>query len=682
MAIRGDALPKLTGQAPFVGDVTLPGMCYAAVTRSYAPHARIVSIDTEAARAVPGVLAVVTAEDLSGGLYGRRVKDVPMLARDRVRFVGERVAAVVAETRDIAEEAAALIDVEYEDLPTVFDADEALRDDAPRVHDDPEQYANMPTLPDREPNLQSLVSVGSLEDVDAALPGAAFTIEREYRTVSGHQGYIEPHGCVVNIDPDGTVHVWASNKSPYRLREQVAGCVGMDPTQIVIEPVFIGGDFGGKGSPMDVPLCLELARKTGRPVKMVLRYVEDLIAGNPRHPTRMRVRAGCDEHGRIVGLSLDAVINGGAYAGFKPRADVDLHGVVDCGMAYDLPNFGARARIAYTNTVPKGHMRSPGSPQAIFAVESALDELAAEAGIDPVTLRLRNAEGGEDGQAAKTLRAAVDKAAELPGSDGLHTGVALYARTTSAGDGSLRVSRRGEKVEAEVGVPETGTGSHDIVARFLSRELGVPAEAVVVRQVPTSGLPYDSGAGGSRVTVTLLKLLHQVKDAIARELGDGDGTVNVATEADTQNALSFCTQLARLSLDRDTGAFEVHDIVTALDTGVILSPVAHQMQIEGGTVMGLGFALYEDLGEDAGQVWSANLGEFRLPTAGDIPALHTVIVPDEEFVNNDLAKSVGEMTNVAVAPAIANALAAAGVRLRNLPLTAEAVFWAIQEERR
>ena len=683
MAIRGDALPKLTGRAPFVGDVTLPDMCYAAVTRSYASHARIVSIDTDAARAVPGVLAVVTAADLSGALYGRRVKDVPILARDRVRFVGERVAAVVAETRDIAEQAAALIDVEYEDLPAVFDADEALGDDAPRVHDDPEGYEHMPAVPGRDPNLQSLAAVGSLEEVDAALPSAAFTIEREYRTVSGHQGYIEPHGCVVNIEADGTVHVWASNKSPYRLREQVAECVGMEPTDIVIEPVFIGGDFGGKGSPMDVPLCLELARKTGRPVKMVLRYVEDLIAGNPRHPTRMRVRVGCTEDGRIVGLSLDAVINGGAYAGFKPRADVSLHGVIDCAMSYDLPNFAARARIAYTNTVPKGHMRSPGSPQAVFAVESALDELAAEAGIDPVALRLRNVEGGEHGQAAKTLRAVVDKAAELPDPDGtLRSGLALYARSTSAGEGSLRVSRRGEKIEAEVGVPETGTGSHDIVARFLSRELGVPADAVVVRQVATSGLPYDSGASGSWVTVTLLKLLNQVKGAIARELGDGDGTVNVATEADKETALSFCAQLARVSLDRETGAFDVRDIVTALDTGLILSPVAHQMQIEGGTVMGLGFALYEDLGEDAGQVWSANLGEFRLPTAGDIPELHTVIVQDEDFVKNDLAKSVGEMTNVAVAPAIANALAAAGVRLRKLPLTAEDVFWAIQEERR
>jgi len=683
MTIRGDALPKLTGRARFVGDVTMAGMCFAAVTRSYAAHAKITRIDTAAARALPGVLAVVTAADVTPSLYGRRVKDVPILAREQVRFVGERVAAVVAETRELAEEAAALIDVEYEDLPAVFDADEALRDGSPLVHQEPERYENAQDLVAREPNLQSLVAVGSSEQVDLLLQSSAFSIEREYRTPSGHQGYIEPHGCVCSVESDGTVHVWATNKSPYQLREQVAACLELPVSKVVVEPVFIGGDFGGKGSPMDVPLCAELARITGRPVKLTLRYVEDLIAANPRHASRTRVRVGCSADGKLTGLSLDSVLNGGAYAGFKPRADASLHGVVDCALSYELEAFHARARIAYTNAVPKGHMRAPGSPQALFAVESALDELALEAGIDPVELRLRNVVGrsdGDEGRAAATIRAAVQMAEQLPESDTpLFSGLAMYARTTSVGAGSLRVSRRGEKVEAEVGVPETGTGSHDLVARHLSRELGVAPEGVVVRQVATDALPEGGGAGGSRVTVTLMKLLELAMEELNRDDASGEDTVMVSTEAGGEASLSFCVQLARVSVDTATGDFEVRDIVTALDTGVILSPVAHQMQIEGGTVMGLGFALLEDLGEDSGQVWSANLGEFRLPTAGDVPALHTAIVADERFLKAGLAKSVGEMTNVAVAPAIANALAAAGIRLRKLPLQAEDVLWAVLE---
>ena len=686
MAIRGDALPKLTGRAPFVGDVVLPGMVYAAVTRSYAPHARITAIHTDEARALPGVLAVVTAADITDNLYGRRVKDVPILAKDKVRFVGERVAAVAAETREIAEQAAALIDVEYEDLPAVFDADEAMQVGAPLVHDAPESYANAPEIPHRPPNVQSLIAEGSMDAVDAALAGSAHSVDFEYRTPAGHQGYIEPQGCVVSFDDAGTLHVWASNKSPYRLREQVGECLGLSASDIVIEPVFIGGDFGGKGSPMDVPLCAELARITGRPVKYILRYVDDLIAGNPRHPARMRVRVGCDAEGRITGLAFDAVINGGAYAGFKPRNDVSLHGMMDCAMPYDIDNFAARAAIAYTHTVPKGHMRAPGSPQSNFAVESALDELAEVAGIDPVELRLRNVvtrDEEDGGQAARVLRAAVDRAKELarPGEQDVHLGVALYARSASPGTGSLRVTRRGEKLEAEVGVPETGTGSHDIVARYLSRDLGVPPEDLVVRQVSTAGLPYDSGAGGSRVTLTLLKLLEEMNSEEARARLDAEGTASVELKAGSGGtARSFCAQVARVSVDQDTGQFDVHDLVTAMDAGLIVSDVAHQMQIEGGAVMGLGFALFEDLGEEDGQVWSANLGEFRLPTAGDLPEMHTVIVPDEAFVNANMAKSVGELTNNAVAAAVANALGAAGVRLRKLPLTAEAVFWALHGE--
>jgi CO/xanthine dehydrogenase Mo-binding subunit len=696
---RDDARAKASGAARYVGDVSLPGMLYVAVVRSLVPHARIAGIDTKLAEAADGVAGVFTAADVNQAPYGRSVRDIPILAHGKVRFAGERIAAVVAESRQAAEAAAALVDVTYEDLPAVLSAEEAITPGAPAVHEQPWSYPRAAVLPGDEQNLQSRVVHGSPVAVEAALAASDHVIDGTYTTPSGHQGYLEPQACVAAVD-GGRLRIWATNKSPYRLRSQLAECLGLDPASIEIQPGPLGGDFGGKGSPMDIPLCAELARLTGRPVKLVLRYTEDLTATNPRHPARIRVRAGCDRDGRLTAVEVQALFNGGAYGGFKPLATVSLHGVEQCTLAYHVPALYLETVIAYTNTVPRGHMRSPGSPQSAFALESAFDELADLVGLDRAEFRRRNlVRAGEPSVTGKvwaeargvpTLDAAVEQArlsqAQAPAGWWRGTGVAVYAREAPgmAATSVRLIPVPGGRIRAEVPVPETGTGSHTVIRNLLAAGLGVGAADVDVVHVGTGDLPGDPGVGGSRVTVGMSEALDRAARAW-RDRGDPGEPVEIRSGPDggagsPPAVSSYCAQVAQVAVDPVTGQVKVLEILSAVDVGRIVHPAGHQMQIDGGTVMGYGFACLEDLAEDDGQVTAANLGEFRLPVMADIPALRTVLVEGGQGVTSANVKPVGELTNVPVAAAVANAVAdATGCRIRDLPVTAEKVYWALRD---
>jgi len=355
---RLDGIEKVSGEARYSGDVTLPGLVWGKTLRSPLPHARILRIDTSRAKALAGVLAVLTAQDLPNILVGRRMFDMPLLARDRVRFIGERVAAVAALDPDIAEEALALIDVEYEDLPAVFDPVEAIKVGAPVLHDDPGAYEGAP--PERpHPNVQSVLRF-KLGDVEAGFREADRVFEHTFRTQLAHQGYLEPHAGVVAIDEDGRVQVWASNKMPFRLKELLSLALQLPPAQIRVNLTPIGGDFGGKGSVMDLPLAYHLARATGRPVKMIMRYTEELMAGNPRHPAVITLRTGVDKDGRIVARRVRALFNSGAYAAFKPAPSVNLGGAGMGAGVYRIPHLLIESFCVYSNNIPCGHARSPG----------------------------------------------------------------------------------------------------------------------------------------------------------------------------------------------------------------------------------------------------------------------------------------------------------------------------------
>jgi CO/xanthine dehydrogenase Mo-binding subunit len=682
-----DAVARLTGRAVYAADVELPGLCHAAVIRSPLPHARIVAIGTGDARSADGVVGVFTGRDLGLLLYGRRVRDVPVLAVEETRFVGERVAAVVAETRAAAERAAALVTLDLDELPAVHDAEAALRPDAPAVHEAPWRYPGAVVAGSDPPNLQSLVRHGDAAAAERALAASAHVVDRTYTFAAGHQGYLEPQACVAWVDAGGRVHVWMANKSPYRLRAQLAECLGLEPAAIEVHPVAVGGDFGGKGSPMDAPLCVELARRTGRPVKLVMRYGDDLTSANPRHSGRIRVRLGCDASGRLTGLRVDALADGGAYAGFKPIPTVSLHGLAEPGSSYRIPAAAVEVRVAYTHTVPRGHMRAPGDPETVFAFESALDELAAAAGLGPVEMRRRSVlRSGEanpwgatyvESRGLETLEAAVSAVRRLPVPAGWRhgRGLALYDRATRPGRSSLRLSASegGSGVVAETALPEQGGGSHAVVREGLARLLGIDPARVEVRQVSTAELPPDDGVGGSRVTAALSIAVAEA--AAAFEAADREPVTVEVEPSNVPPVTSFCVQVAQVAVDPASGQVRVLEVLTAADVAAVVNPAAHQLQLEGGAAMGFGLACLEDLVIQEGRVWAASLGEFRIPTAADVPAFRTVLVEGGRGIGALDVKAVGELGNVPTAAAIANAVAdAAGARVRDLPITAEKVW--------
>ncbi|MCI0849101.1 MAG: xanthine dehydrogenase family protein molybdopterin-binding subunit, partial [Chloroflexi bacterium] len=318
---RIDGPDKVTGETLFAADVVLPGMLCGKILRSPHPHARIRGFDTAAARAVPGVMAVITGEDARGFYQGKVLRDLPVLCWDRVRYIGDRVAAVAAETPEAAEEALLLIEVDYEELPAVFDPMEAMLPGAPLIHDDVAAYEGAPLhvlAPDIH-NGQTRLS-WTKGDLVQGFAEADIVLEHSFSVPSRHQGYIEPFASVIAIDDDGRIQAWCSSKAPFRARRQLAEAVGLDEERIRVNVTSIGGDFGGKGDTRDLPIAYLLAKKANRPVKIVMSSVEELTASNPTHPTFVTIKSGMTRDGRLTAREVHTVHASGAYGAMKPRA--------------------------------------------------------------------------------------------------------------------------------------------------------------------------------------------------------------------------------------------------------------------------------------------------------------------------------------------------------------------------
>ena len=393
---RVDGREKVSGRAKYTADLSRPNMLWAAYAISPIPHGRIVRLDVAAAKAVPGVRAVLTGADIGPHRFGRILQDWPVLAYDKVRFTGQRVAAVAAETRDAADEAARLIDVTYEDLPSVFDSAAALADGAPILHHDDESdgyaYLGGKRPPRSHANLQGeLHHRKGDENLEPIFASAARVFEHVFTTPRQHHGYIEPRATLVWIDPDGLIHVHSPNKSPFRLRQQLATALGVAAERFVIEPSYIGGDFGGKGLTLDEAACYFLARATGRPVKSVLRYVDELQGTCTRHPGEIRLKTAVDRDGTFLAHHAVATYNGGAYAAGKPNPFLLPGGQGFSAIGYQVPNVLIDVYCVYTNTAPGGNMRSPTDVQCGFAWELHIDMMARELGVDPLEFRIRNA---------------------------------------------------------------------------------------------------------------------------------------------------------------------------------------------------------------------------------------------------------------------------------------------------
>ncbi|OGQ50769.1 MAG: hypothetical protein A3I10_06675 [Deltaproteobacteria bacterium RIFCSPLOWO2_02_FULL_57_26] len=736
---RAEGAEKVSGRALYTADVKLPGMLWGKVLRSPHPHARIVRIDASRAAEVEGVRAVVTGKDVPGLLSGQSIRDIPVLCWDKVRFVGDRVAAVAAETPDAAEEALGRIEVEYDVLPAVFDPLAAMQPDAPRLHDNVAGYEGPPQellIPDVPNGLTRLT--WSKGNVEQGFREADLVLEHTFRIPIRHQGYIETSAGVVAIGDDGRIQVWISTKTPLATRSQVAKAIGVPEERIRLNAVNVGGDFGGKCGPMDVPIAYLLAQKARRPVKIVMTYSEELTAGNPSHPSVITVRTGVKRDGRMVARYLRAVHSTGAYGGHKPiRASIGGAGTAG---PYRIDHTFMEAIHVYTNTVPGGFWRAPGALQAMFAVESHIDLVARELDMDPAKFRLKNiiGEGEENAlgvrlqgvKARATLQAALDAAGwkrPKPGPN-YGRGVAMYERFTGAGPGWVILTSETDGSFTLLTVNgDQGTGLRTVLCQTVAEEMGVPLEQVRVVVGDTDAAPFniDIGFGGSRSTniggraviqacselreklvTQAAQTLDCPKDQVVYRAGrfwnredrrralslrevvakaGGGGPISVTAKIEIaieRSSTSFVAQVAEVEVDPETGQVKLHRFITAHDVGTIINPIGHQGQIDGGAVMAIGAALMEEITVENGQVTTPHLGDYKLPSIADIPRLKTVLVHSDSGPGPYEAKAIGEMANVSPPAAIANAVAdAVGVRLFELPITSEKVYNALRDRR-
>jgi carbon-monoxide dehydrogenase large subunit len=735
-APRIEGYQKVSGKACYTGDNLLPGMLWGKVLRSPYAHAGIVRIETERATSYPGVLAVLTAADVPEVLTGRRLRDMPMLARDRVRFIGEKVAVVAAADRDTAEEAAQLIEVEYQELPPVFDPLSAITESAPLLHENLKDYKGLPKLSP----IKNTYSHDEwlLGDPERGFRESDLVFEDTFQTQHVHQSYLEPHSSVLSIDSQtGSIHVWISNKVPYQTKQNLAEAIGVPAEKIVIHISVIGGDFGGKGALMDLPLCYFIAQRTGRPVKMIMTYAEELMAANPRHAAIIKLKTGVKRNGSLMAREIKVYWNGGAYGAMKPIPSVNLPGAVKGAGAYRIPNVKIDSYAIYTNTVPCGHFRSPGMVQLIFAGESQMDMIAEALQIDPLELRKRNLL--QDGDTTPDQSVIIDvKAREVldavaaaagwkkfrkPQHGG--RGLAIAYRNVGVGEANARMSLRHDGIVSLLTTySDTGTGAHTILCQMVAEILQIPFDRVRLEVGTTDCFRSESGTGGSRVTYVLGQAVLQAADKLKQRLaeiaagmlavtpaeivfktgrlmvrGERSRSVSLseiagaaadlgqstevesffrATETPAEGVFAAC--IAEVAVDVETGQVHVRKLHTAHDVATILNPVGHQGQIDGGIVQGLGYVLMEELKLEDGKVVTLSLGDYKIPTAKDIVPLKTTLVPGGTGPAPFHSKEIGESAISQVAPAIANAVYdAVGVRIKDLPITAEKVYSALQD---
>lgn len=730
---RGEGSGKVSGQTLYAADVKLPGLLWAKILRSPHPHARLRRVDISKAEKSPGVRAVLTGEDVKGRLIGKQIRDMPVLCWDKVRFAGDRVAAVAADSAEAAEEALHLIEVDYEVLPAVFDPLEAMAPGAPRLHEDVAAYDGAPEkilATDLHNGLTRLKwRKGEAEE---GFRNADLVLEHTFHVPARHQGYLEPHAAAVSIDPDGRIQVWASVKNPFGVRSQLAKCLSISESRIRMNPVNVGGEFGGKGDGIDLPTLYFLAQKTGRPVKLVMTYGEELSAGNPAHLTVITIKSGVKRDGRIVARKIRAAHASGGYGALKSNTSLATWHYA--GGQYRIDHTDIEFLQIYTNTVPGGYYRSPGAVATAFAVDCHTDIVARELGMDPAEFRLKNflREGEADAvghelhsvRFTEVLKGALDAAGwKEPKKPYLGRGIALSGRHISGGDTGVVLSATADGGFSIISPSiDQGSGTHTILRQLVADRMQVPIEQVRVVVGDTDTAPRDGGMRASRMTYVAGNAIMQACEQLQRRVleqaarllecrrdevefaagrfflrSDPGQQVTlrrvVAQATEPLTALVYedypypedisyiCAQVAEVEVDPDTGAVRVRRVVSAHDVGTIINPVAHQGQIEGATVMGMGQGIMEELVMDGGRVANNHLGEYKLPSIKDIPELKTVLVKTTGGVGPLDSKPIGEFANNGPPAAIANAVAdAVGVRLFELPVKAEKVYQALKQK--
>ncbi|MGY1741367.1 MULTISPECIES: molybdopterin cofactor-binding domain-containing protein [unclassified Blastococcus] len=707
---------RTAGTDAYTGDVPVDGALTARVLRSPHPHARILRLDVTRAARMPGVRAVVTAADLPGRRYlhegGARADRLP-LADGVVRYVGEEVAAVAADTAEQAEAALRAIRVRYRRLPAPLDVDAALRPGAPRLHDRAE--GSNVSVDDR----------GSWGDPDAGDRATDVTVTGTWSHPRVTHTALETHGTVARWSAaEQRLEVWTSTHAPWFVRRELAEVLGLREEQVVCRDVAVGGGFGAKGKIGEhEALAAALAVRAGRPVRLLLSREEEFAATKPRHAFRTTLRAGADRAGRITVLDADITADNGAYNHFGPS--VLKVGVKTLGTLYRPDGVRWRARLVDTALPPGGQFRGYGSPQVALALETAVDELAERLGVDPLELRLRNANepgtttlsGARLGSARlreclEVVRAELDWDARhgaLGPGRGLGVAAGMHGSGSYAFEGANRSAAtvdlsRDRRVRVRFGGLDPGTGQRGVLAQIAAEELGVPLEAVDVLMADGELTPPDHGAWSSRGThmgghavacaaraarVRLaaaggwdalpaegLSVTEEYLDPRMERFGAGNPRPNVSA------SYTFAAHGAEVAVDRRTGEVRVVDYVAAHDVGRAINPTTAEGQVVGGVVQALGAALREELLHEGGRVVNPAFVHYGVPRAADVPRVRPVLVEGPEPAGPYDAKSVGELPVIPVAPAVLNAVHdATGVRFRSLPLTPDVVLRGIAPDR-
>ncbi len=727
---RVDALEKVTGRATYASDVYLPDMLMCKLLTSTHSHARITSIDTTQAASLPGVRAVITGKDVPDVFFGSgALKDRRIMARDEVFYIGEPVAAVAADDEMTASEALELIQVEYQDLELVVDPLQAMKGGAETVH---------PDMPDFEGygfaiggNNCTLLDADRGE-VDQAFQDADRVFEETYHSQAINQGFLEPMACVANVEANGRLTIWASTQGPYQVRAQLASVLDIAISRIKVTAMELGGGFGAKLRLAFEAFPAVLAMKTGRPVKLVNTRAEVFTLNGPRLATNIYLKTGVTKDGRITAREAYSIFDLGAYLGAGPNA-----GVGHALGAYHIPNFRLRSYGVYTNKIYVGSYRASGVADMHFAVESHMDSMAHQLGIDPLEFRARNIlkEGDTSVSGAKlprnglseTLQAVKEKLG-LPKKmeEGRGVGIALSEWRSGSGPSTASISVN------EDGTVSLLTGSVDIsgsdtsLAQIAAESLGVGLDQVIVAKRDTDMAPFTGPSGGSRIVYSQGKVVQMAAEdarqklfALAAErLGvppealacqggrvyvqdnppqavdlsqlarmsltsRGGPIIGLASLSSMPYAPVFSTQGAEVLVDKETGQVKVTRFVQAQDVGVAINPMGVEGQLEGGAVQGIGRALSEELliDPDTGQVRNASLSTYLMPLAADMPKIENILVnvPTEDGPFG--ARAVAEPPGFGPPAAIANAIYdAVGVRIKELPLSAERVLAALRGE--
>ena len=740
-----DGAEKVTGRTRFIHDLTLPRMAHGLVLRARYPHAQIRRIDTTRARALPGVLDVVTGADVEQYPWGF-LKDQLALKREKVRCIRDEVAAVAAESRDIAEAALALIDVDYQELPAVFDPRRALDPGAPLVHEG---------LGTNQTSLRYQFSHG---DVDGAFARAAVIVEDIYQVNFVTPACLGTMVAMADWDAEGRLTMWSTTQVPFLYQRDLAGALGITGDRIRVLQPPVGGNFG-RGLdlyPIDVIAAL-LARRVRRPVKVAFDRLEEFVACPTREPCAIRLRTAADSDGRLLARDAHVTIDNGAYTSWGSTTPYVMLATV-AGL-YRCPSVRFDTSIAYTNNPYSGSMRGYGNLESTFAVESQMDVLAARLGLDRLELRRRNLVKAGDVNAQGCVisscamgecleAAAAGVAGDLPSlQPGWKRGVG-YAGMFHVGGGAriYRSDGCGAIVKLDdfgavslvTGATEIGQGSSTVLAMIVAETLGVPLSRVQVVNSDTTVKPWDVGAHASRTTFiagnaarlaaeklrsALLAMAAEqmeepvegldVKDgwvfatsdpqrrlsydrvARAGHLREGGRTLTaeafydpptVMLDKDLKGNVSatygFAAQAVVLDVDEATGRIEVRKVVSAHDVGRALNPLAAEGQIHGGIHMGLGYALSERLVVEDGQVLTSSFMDYAVLKASDMPVFSVRLVESLDAEGPFGAKGLGESGVIPVSAAVANAVHdAIGVRFTELPITAARVRAALGGKR-